>query len=288
MKHHPIFLFAALLFSGAAAAQVHVGAFTGMSNYYGDLNDRMFSQPNPAVGISFNYEVSPHLSVRTGFTVGHLQGADSKSGSEVLETHRNLEFQSQIKEVSLGGELLLLDLNTRRWSPYGFAGVALFHFNPYATSPEGEKVYLQPLGTEGQGLPQYPDRQRYALKGLSLPVGGGIKFRLSDAVRVGLEVGFRKTFTDYLDDVSSTYADANYLLEGHGQESLRFSFRANENPLGRSTYPSEGEVRGNPGKKDSYYFTGIHFTFRMPGGGNRNGSRGNSRYSDLKCPPVPR
>ena len=289
MNSRHLLLLTGILLSITASAQFHAGIFTGVSNYYGDLNDKIFNRGKPAVGLTVGYALNNRLSIRSGFTYGRIEGADKFGGSEYLETHRNLEFQTELKEYSLAAELNLFSGEYLRWTPYVFGGVAIFQFDPYATSTTGERVYLQPLGTEGQGLPEYPERQPYKLTDLSLPFGFGLKYHLSETVDLGLEIGYRKTFTDYLDDVSTNYADPNALQEGNGQMSVMYANRANENPLARSGYPASGSMRGNPGKMDSYYFTGIHFNFNLARlTGRDGGGRGNGHYSDLKCPPVPR
>jgi hypothetical protein len=111
----------------------------------------------------------------------------------------------------------------RPWiTPYVFVGVAVYHFNPYAYDTTGKKVYLQPLSTEGEGLPQYPGRKEYALTQLAIPFGGGIKFRITDRVVLAYEIGMRKLFTDYLDDVSNTYVSETVLLAAKGPKQWKW------------------------------------------------------------------
>ena len=85
-----------------------------------------------------------------------------------------------------------------------FAGIGVYRYNPYAYSG-GNKVFLQPLSTEGQNIIGYPDRKKYSLTQFAVPFGGGFKFAVSENLRVGIEMGIRKLFTDYLDDVSKGY-----------------------------------------------------------------------------------
>ena len=70
---------------------------------------------------------------------------------------------------------------------------------------------LQPLCTEGQGSSAYPDRRPYTLTQLCFPFGVGVKFRLGKSFSFSAEYGFRKTWTDYLDDVSKTYVGSEVL-----------------------------------------------------------------------------
>ncbi len=132
---------------------------------------------------------------------------------------RNLNFHSPIIEVSLVANYSFFDLQINKVTPYIFGGIALFGFNPYTFDTTGSKVYLRNLGTEGQGLNIYPDRKPYSLGQVAIPFGGGIRFRVTDNVYLGYEIGLRKVFTDYLDDVSTTYADQAAPRRGPGCKS---------------------------------------------------------------------
>ncbi|MFL5789461.1 MAG: DUF6089 family protein, partial [Flavisolibacter sp.] len=180
---------------------------------------------------------------------------------------RNLSFQSSITELSVVGEFYTFDLSNKRWSPYVFAGLAVFHFNPYAYDKMNNKVFLKPLSTEGEGLQGYPDSKPYSLTQLAIPFGAGVKYAINDNILIGAEVGLRKTFTDYLDDVSSKYADALDLFNAKGQEAVLLSYRGYEVQGGSPAYPEKGAQRGNPNSKDYYYFTGITISFRLNGKG---------------------
>jgi hypothetical protein len=211
-----------------------------------------------------------------------------------LYQNRNLSFESNITEFSLVGKLDIFNLNSIRWTPYIFGGLAVFHFNPYTYDDSAnQKVYLKPLSTEGQGLPEYPDRRPYALTTLAIPMGAGIKYAISDAVHVAVEFGLRKTFTDYLDDVSTTYVDQDVLMAERGPQAVRLSYRGNTVP-GESPYypdngyPQKGIERGSPKSKDYYYFTGLHLIFRLgQGGGGSYMGGGGRRSRQYGCPSNP-
>ncbi|HVG11800.1 MAG TPA: DUF6089 family protein, partial [Flavisolibacter sp.] len=191
---------------------------------------------------------------------------------------RNLNFESKISEFSLLGEFNVFNLENIRWTPYAFGGIAIYHFNPSTFDSSGIKYYLQPLSTEGQGLPGY-DTKPYALTQFAVPFGGGIKYAISDNVRLGFEVGMRKLFTDHLDDVSTSYADAADLLAAKGPKAVELAYRGDEAPSGNPQYPAKGAQRGGATQKDWYYFTGLHLTFRLnSGGGGGKGGFG--------CPTV--
>lgn len=259
-------------------AQARLGVFGGVANYAGDLVKTPYASPRAAFGLSLNFPMSNRLSLRAALTFAKVAGADSNS-SNAEQRARNLSFQSPVTEAALLGEYNLFNLDNVKWTPYAFAGVAVFHYNPF-TYDGAQKVYLQPLGTEGQGIVGY-NKEPYSLTGFAIPVGGGLKFVLSDNVNLGLEVGLRKTFTDYLDDVSTTYPDEGDLFKAHGQEAVNVSFRSDELRGSTATFPSKGSVRGGPKTKDYYYFTGLHLSFALGNGDGLFHSRGKRGYG---CP----
>ena len=103
---------------------------------------------------------------------------------------RNLSFESAISEFSMVGEYYLFNLYERRFSPYGFIGLGVFHFDPYTYDTTGKSVFLRPLSTEGQGI--YPDKKQYSLWQPTIPFGGGVKFAITENLRIGIEIGYTK------------------------------------------------------------------------------------------------
>jgi hypothetical protein len=172
-------------------------------------------------------------------------------------------------------------MEDKKISPYLFGGVALFHFNPYAFDTLGNKVFLKPLSTEGQGLSAYPDRKEYKLTQFAIPFGGGIKFRVSSNVVLGYEIGLRKIFTDYLDDVSGRYIDPFVLAQERGLKAVEMSYRGGELKDGDPNYPVEGNPRGGSKFKDWYYFQGLTLTIGIGGGSNSGWGGGKG---SLGCP----
>jgi opacity protein-like surface antigen len=283
-----------ILLSFACFSQkIHVGLFGGVSAYEGDLVDKIFPKKvtNGVVGVSVNYELMEQFMIRAGYSYTIVGGADRFSNNDSLIA-RNLAFETKINEFSLLGEYYFFNLNNQKFSPYVFGGLAVFHFNPYAFNGSTQKIFLQPLSTEGQGLSQYPDRKPYSLTQLALPFGGGIKYAVTDNLRVGLELGMRKLFTDYLDDVSSTYADQNDLLNAKGQLAVDMAYRGDELPGGNQNYPAKGAQRGGANHKDWYYFFGLHLTYRLGGSDGGGGGYGGGRMKGGRkrgygCPNVP-
>ena len=278
MNKITIVIAALILSMGSLQAQrLSAHLQTGVANYNGDLQERRFTfqEAKPFVGLGLSYEITPNLFVRGSASYIRLSAADANNSKLISE--RNLSFKTRIWEAQLGLEYQLFDLDYRSFTPYIFASVAAFHYKPYALDSSGQKVYLQPLGTEGQGLAAYPDKKIYNTKQIAIPFGGGVKLALTDKLQLGLEIGLRKLFTDYLDDVSGTYADSATLFNGRGAQAVQFAFRENQVKAG-ATYPAEGTLRGNPKVKDWYYTTGIRIIYKL-GGGSGAGKR-----SKLGCP----
>ncbi|HXB44303.1 MAG TPA: DUF6089 family protein [Puia sp.] len=261
-------------------AQWHVNLFGGISNYSGDLQSKMFTtdQAYGAFGAGLQYDFTGHLSALSGFNYGHV-GASDKFGKPDLQT-RNLSFQSTIFEWNLMGEYNLFDISDKRFTPYVFGGIAIYHFNPFAYDTLGRKVYLRPLSTEGEGLAQYPNRKPYNLTQFAIPFGAGIKLRITNNVTIAYEAGFRKLFTDYLDDVSTSYVDKTILLNAKGPEAVEMAYRGDEVKGGNPNYPASGIMRGNAKRKDWYYFSGIRVSIAV----NSMKNRIINRKGIIDCP----
>ena len=259
---------------------LHADFFAGIANYQGDLQEKIFTfnMAHPSVGFGLAYDLTNKLVARTGLTYGTVEGNDKNNSKDKGIQQRNLNFKTHIIELHAGLEYDLFDLTERSFSPYIFAGVGVFHFNPFTSDSAGNKVFLKPLSTEGEGLPQYPDRKPYNLTQLSLPIGGGLKIALSDNLEIAGEIAWRKLFTDYLDDVSNSYIDQNILLAAKGQQAVSLAYRGNE--IGGPPYPPDGTKRGNPNHKDWYYFGGVRIRYRLNSG---NGGRGAGR-NKVGCP----
>ncbi len=213
------------------------------------------------VAVSVRQSLNRFISMKAGFAVGSLGAAD-RDNRDYLKS-RNLSFNTSIKEASLSMEASLLDLATKRFTPYMYGSVSIYHFNPWAKDKNGEKVFLQPLSTEGQGLSQFPKQKPYKLTQLNVGFGGGIRYAINENMNLAVEFSQRKTFTDYLDDVSSMYVDHNTLLQAKGAKAVEMAYRGGELPGGQTTYPSHGEQRGTPSEMDWYYFFGINFEIKL-------------------------
>jgi len=156
------------------------------------------------------------VGARLEVSFGQISGADSLGG---LYKERNLSFRSKINEIALIGEFhpFMMNNNLKEpssFSPYIAAGIGWFSYNPQAYY-QNKWVDLRPLRTEGQGFAEYPDREIYKLSQVSLPVGLGVRYELSQMFNLRFEILNRFTFTDYLDDASKPNIDRalfyNYL-----------------------------------------------------------------------------
>jgi hypothetical protein len=276
-----------LLFAFSTSAQrLHVGIFGGLAAYNGELAEKPFPKKvtNGAIGITASYEVTEKLLVRAGYTYAIVGGADRYS-DKPTSIARNLAFETKLSEFSLIAEYNIYSLYEKRFTPYLMAGIAAFHFNPYAFNGTTEKIFLKPLSTEGQGLAGYPDRKPYSLIQPALPLGGGLKFAVNEKINIALEVGVRFTLTDYLDDVSMSYVDPNDLAAARGQLAVDMSYRGDELPNGDPNYPTKGFQRGGDNIKDIYYFSGLHLTYRLgDAGGIFRGGSNSYRKSRFGCP----
>ena len=271
--------FSILITLNAFSQNIHVDFYGGAAYYQGDLENKRFNinQTKPAIGLGLSYDVTKRFIVRGAANYIKLIGSDEQKGDVKGTYFRNLRFNSNVLEAQLALEYNLLAIEDRGFTPYVFAGIAAFHFNPYVNDSAGNRVFLRSLATEGQGLTQYPDKKLYSNNQFAIPFGGGIKLALSDKLQVGIEVGLRKLFTDYLDDVSGTYADSSILAGARGLQSAAFAYRGSEIP-GTLGYPAEGSQRGNPKLKDLYYTVGLKVSYLI------SSSNGRKKKSGTGCP----
>jgi hypothetical protein len=251
-----VFLFVFFPLGAMAQKGLYLDISGGFSNYQGDLQESRFTteQARFAFALGARYHITQRIAFRTNIMLAQIAADDKYNKKQVLRD-RNLNFRSRITEANLLLDYTFFDLSNNRISPYIFGGVAVFHFNPYTVDSTGSKFYLKPLSTEGQGLAAYPNKKNYSLTQLSIPFGGGIRWRLGDNMMLSYEIGLRKTSTDYLDDVSSKYVDQFALAAERGAKAVELAYRGNEK--GGPPYPVEGTIRGGEKYKDWYYVSGL-------------------------------
>lgn len=246
-----------------------IGISGGGSQYFGDLNDRYgFKTINPAYGLYARKHLNQYISLRMGAYYTKVDYSD-KLNLDLYQRQRNLDFTSDIIEASFQAEFNFFRFVTgdpyHRFTPFLTMGLGGFLYDPYTTY-NGNKYYLRELGTEGQNA-GYEDR-KYTNFSPCVPIGVGAKFWVVGGINLTLEVVDRLTFTDYLDDVSSTYVGIDKFSLKPKDPSRALQDRSVElnpnNALGRT-----GKQRGNSATRDQYlmclFSVSWHFTtYRCP------------------------
>lgn len=260
-------VFSAIKAQDAIVQEGEIGFGMGAAHYFGDLNTRArLNRPKMAATVFFRKNLGNYIAVRAGLSFAQLGYSDTYNSQNKVMQLRNLSFNSKVWEMTLQG-----DFNFFRFMPgepaYSFTpyitfGAGVFAYDPYAYF-RGEKIMLRPLGTEGQGNAQYPDRKPYSTTALCIPFGGGVKFSLNSRVNVALEVLHRFTNTDYLDDVSKTYVDpAIFPNNPDGTPSVARLLSDRSWELG-SPIGVDGLQRGNSRQKDQFVTAMLHLTFNL-------------------------
>src|SRR6266540_3709924 len=190
--------------------QGEFGAAIGLAHYFGDLNTRAgINRPKFSGGLFFIKQLNKYIGIKIAGDYAFLGYSDVYSKNEV-QKRRNLSFNTNLWEASLSGYFnffkFMPGVEGYNYTPYVALGVGVFSYDPYAYL-QGQKYFLRPLGTEGQGSSLYPDRAPYSSMAVCIPFGVGVKYALNDRFNIAFEITHRFTTTDYLDDVSKTYVD---------------------------------------------------------------------------------
>lgn len=229
-----------------------MGTFAGISNYSGDLTEKRVEPLdfNMCIGLFGRRQITDQVALKTSLSRAVLTGADANTSPDRGLWQRNLHFSTELYELAAVAELDLFQVKSDPYdfAPYLFAGVAAFYFNPQAQL-NGKTYNLHAYRTEGV---------EYSLFQYAIPFGGGLKLRLNDKGTLGLECGLRKTFTDYLDDVSGAYPTNLQQLAEIGSPTVQLSYRTPEVVSGAPDLPIPGSQRGNPGRKDWYMLFGLN------------------------------
>lgn len=256
----------------------------GAANFLGELGgadqvgtnfvkDLEFSATRPALSLGIRYKNNRYYGYKGGLYFGMVNGNDNLT-QEIYRKNRNLHFRSPIVEISgqVEGYLTkeqqghLYRIKNAKgmkhidFHAYGFVGVGAFFYNPQALY-QGTWVNLQPLGTEGQGLKE--GHAKYLRFNVAVPIGIGFKYGIDRKWSIGLEYGLRKTFTDYIDDVSSVY-----YRDTTGAWSPMQTHLADPS-LGLIQYPDgiqvtgHGQQRGDSRDKDAYMFANLTVNYKF-------------------------
>jgi len=248
--------------------QGEFGFTLGMGHYFGDLNTRSgLNRPKPAVGLFFRKQFSNYVAMRVSGHYTQVGYSDKYSKNDYQRT-RNLSFNSNIYEFAVQGDFNFFkyipnDLNYG-FTPYVTLGLGLFSYDPY-TYYNGEKVYLRPLGTEGQ-TGGYLGRSEYGTMAVCVPLGVGIKYSINKKVNLTFEISQRFTTTDYMDDVSTTYAPKDpYFPDGPTGPSLAYLLQDRSYELDPNNMLSSvpGRQRGWSKQKDQYVIAEIGISFNL-------------------------
>lgn len=270
---------------GITAFMGDLGGGNNASHFISDFN---FTSQRPLLSAGIRYKVLEPLAVKGTFSYGLLSADDAKS-SNIYRQDRNLSFRSSIYEFATQLEFSIIkepvshryslrrrkkfSLKSLQVNTYLFAGIAGFYFNPKGLDdgPEGTNkwVALQPLGTEGQGLME--GRDKYSRIQLAIPLGIGIKYNISRQISMGVEFGARYTFTDYIDDVSTTYIDNSWLANNDATAARM----ADKSPWSENPLPSKdginydaGGQRGESKYNDFYMFSLVTVAYKLKTGRN--------------------
>ncbi len=243
------------------------GVGVGAAQYFGDLNTRgRLNTPKMAATVFFRKNFGNYIAMRIGASFAQLGYSDQYNTHNTYMYSRNLSFNSKVWELSLQGDFNFFRFMPGEpglnFTPYITLGAGVFSYDPYAYLND-EKIFLRPLGTEGQGSSLYPTRKPYSSMGISIPFGAGFKYALNERINIGFEVLHRFTNTDYLDDVSKTYVDpAVFPLNPDGSTpvALLLSDRSYEigTPIGL-----KDRQRGNSQQKDQFVTAMFHLTFNL-------------------------
>ncbi|MBK7409688.1 MAG: outer membrane beta-barrel protein [Saprospirales bacterium] len=249
------------------------GGWVGVSHYFGDLNTNLrLGDPGYAGGLIARYNFNKRVCLKMSGNYGNISAQDADSDN-LFEKARNLSFRSVVLDGTAQMEFNFLTYThgsrDELFTPYLLAGITVLHFNPQAEY-NGEWIDLRPLGTEGQ----FRGEEYYTTQ-MGLAYGIGLKMDLSYRWSLNLELSARRLFTDYLDDVSTVYADKDDLEKLRGDVAVALSDRAllltGVNEDGALSQP--GRQRGNSVTKDAYAFFGISLLYY---------------FGDLKCPEYSR
>ncbi len=237
-----IVLFFVISVKASTAQTIEIGGFVGTSYYLGELNPALpYNQTQLAYGGLARYNLSERWAIKFNYYRGNVKGSDATGGSV---ENRDLDFESKINDFSLVAEFNFWEYFTGSkksfFTPFIFGGVSFFTFNPISYSG----VELQSQGTEGQNY-GFDDRSPYNKYSFAIPFGFGFKYSLTERLGLTFEWGMRKTFTDYIDDISTTYADDPDIIADPTQT--------------HSAYVQRGDDQTN----DWYNYTGITITYKF-------------------------
>lgn len=242
--------------------EAEVGISYGAGHYFGDMNRSRINRPKTTAGLFFRKQFGSYVALRASVHGGYLGYAD-KYNTTPFERQRNLSFNSNLAEFAIQGDFnffkFLPGTPDYRFTPYVTFGVGAFSFDPYAYIPGDEDPHdLNRRMTEGQAQP-------YAQNAFCFPIGMGVKYNFYRNLNIGFEVVYRYTNTDYIDDVSTTYAGANMFTPGTPGYILQ------DRSLTLPMLGIAGKQRGFSQQNDQYVFAELTLSLS---------------FNSYKCPDI--
>lgn len=238
------------------AQSISLGASLLASNYSGDMtpsSQAILKQTSMGCGLNLTYELDHFLSIRSSYECIKVY-ADDQLGTQDWQINRGLNFNSRIHSIDLSGMINVKNLITAqypRFNAYAMGGYTFFNYNPIARY-NGTDIALRPLGTEGQGMKGF--KEKYSSWGGAINFGFNFEFLITEKFSIESQLLFRKTNTDYIDDLSSNYVDYDILSSQNGVMAAE---------LGNKIKASQGSQRGNPLDQDWYQSLSLGLKYRF-------------------------
>lgn len=262
----------------------------GATNFLGDLGGanqvgtnglRDFEIRATRMGavLGYRYQLGRDWFVKGNFNYIMVSGDDALT-EEPARNRRHLSFRSHLLELSGQIEYMLVKQKSGhlyrlrgvrgkswfRFEVYVFGGIGGLWYNPQSRNQNGDWVSLKNLNTEGQGLPGGP--KDYSGFTVVVPYGIGLRRNLGGSARqgmwtLGLELSMRKTFSDYIDDVSTDYYDVDQIRDAYGDEAAYFASPGEYYNPGLGLDGKTPEQRGDSSDKDAYMLGVISINYKI-------------------------
>jgi len=249
------------------------GISIGASNYLGDIGgdiltrrdfvaDMKVNQTRSTAGFFVRQRINSRLSIKSNLVWARISGADSYSSNPARNT-RNLSFRNNIVELNAIGQIHIIQINDLgrtfrhkdNFRAYVGAGIGLIYHNP-KTFYQGVYIPLRPLQTENAS---------YSKVAAVIPVSGGLTFTFDKRYKIGFDLCWRTTFTDYLDDISTRYADPSTMISPLAAELSNRTDELDNIPSTFAENFTPGNKRGESSHNDSYLTSTVEFSYALKG-----------------------
>lgn len=250
--------------------QGEFGVSVGAAHYFGDLNTRAsLNRPKPSIGIFFTKQFNNYLAMRISAHYAQLGFSDIYSKNDYQKA-RNLSFNTDVWEIAVHGDFNFFKFMpgdpNYSFTPFVTLGVGVFSYNPYAYLAN-QKVFLRPLGTEGQNInyagADGKTRKPYGSMAVCIPIGLGIKYNVNDRMNLTFQVAQRLTTTDYLDDISTTFIGVDKFDRLPNGQLTNAGILQDRSFEKGTVIGVEGRQRGWSKQKDQYVIAEISFSFNI-------------------------